>query len=219
MIYTSHLPCLFNNHSVYGTTLIILPEFKPTEGATTYDNSKGVKLITAGTCRRSPPSTLDNKVHHNNMIQNILPKIQANLAGAADSLMLDIEGFVAETNATNLFLVRRDRGEVDGKEFPVLVTPTGDHCLPGITRDTVLILARELGIKTEVKRVSLSEFYCASEVFTTGTMGELTPVIDIDGRQIGDKANRGVVTEQLQKAYKEAVATRLHWSTEIPPFV
>ena len=121
MIYTSHLPCLFNNHSVYGTTLIILPEFKPTEGATTYDNSKGVKLITAGTCRRSPPSTLDNKVHHNNMIQNILPKIQANLAGAADSLMLDIEGFVAETNATNLFLVRRDRGELDGKEFPVLV--------------------------------------------------------------------------------------------------
>ena len=164
------------------------------------------------------------------MIQNILPKIQANLQGAADSIMLDVEGFVAETNATNLFLVRRDRGEVDGnggfgaltrhlEDFPVLVTPTGDHCLPGITRDTVLILAKELGIKTEVKRVSLSEFYCASEVFTTGTMGELTPVINIDGRQIGDNATRGVVTEQLQKAYKEAVATRLHWSTEIPPFI
>lgn len=161
---TSSMNPLFN---VYGTTLIILPEWKPTEGATTYDNEKGITLITAGTCRRSPPSTLDNKIHHNNMIQNILPKIQANSAGAADSIMLDVEGFVAETNATNLFLVAQNRDE-DGKLKPVLVTPTGDHCLPGITRDTVLILAKELGIKTEVRRVSLTEFYCADEVFTTG---------------------------------------------------
>lgn len=217
---TSSMNPLFN---VYGTTLIILPEWKPTEGATTYDNTKGVSLITAGTCRRSPPSTLDNKIHHNNMIQNILPKIQANLAGAADSIMLDLEGFVAETNATNLFLVRRERGLEGTDNGPasckgaVLVTPTGDHCLPGITRGTVLLLAKELGIETEVRRVSLSEFYCADEVFTTGTMGELTPVTKIDGRQIG-AMRRGVVTEVLQKAYKEAVATRLDWSTAIPPF-
>ncbi|EED93806.1 branched-chain amino acid aminotransferase, partial [Thalassiosira pseudonana CCMP1335] len=191
---TSSMNPLFN---VYGTTLIILPEWKPTEGATTYDNTKGISLITAGVCRRSPPSTLDNKIHHNNMIQNILPKIQANHAGVADAIMLDLEGFVAETNATNLFLVRCD--------CPVLVTPSADHCLPGITRDTVLILAKELGIETEVRRVSLSEFYCADEVFTTGTMGELTPVTCIDGRVIGAKGNktRGVVTQQLQEAYKE----------------
>ena len=109
------------------------------------------------------------------MIQNILPKIQANLAGAADSIMLDLEGFVAETNATNLFLVCRERGlegtcKTPGCEGAVLVTPTGDHCLPGITRGTVLLLAKELGIETEVRRVSLSEFYCADEVFTTGTV-------------------------------------------------
>eukprot|EP00581_Thalassiosira_minuscula_P014340 CAMPEP_0183729772 /NCGR_PEP_ID=MMETSP0737-20130205/31159_1 /TAXON_ID=385413 /ORGANISM="Thalassiosira miniscula, Strain CCMP1093" /LENGTH=681 /DNA_ID=CAMNT_0025962053 /DNA_START=97 /DNA_END=2142 /DNA_ORIENTATION=- len=222
---TSSMNPYFN---VYGTTLIILPEWKPTEGATTYDNTKGVSLITAGTCRRSPPSTLDNKIHHNNMIQNILPKIQANLAGAADSIMLDVEGFVAETNATNLFLVRFDRHgpsmnkDDDKSDFDgaVLVTPTADACLPGITRDTVLLLANELGIKTEVRRVSLSEFYSADEVFTTGTMGELTPVTRIDGRVIGwkNEMKRGVVTELLQKTYKEAVKTRLDWSTEIPSF-
>lgn len=219
---TSSMNPSFN---VYGTTLIILPEWKPTEGATTYDNTKGVSLITAGTSRRSPPSTLDNKIHHNNMIQNILPKIQANLANAADSIMLDLEGFVAETNATNLFMVRYNHGGVKidkGKYLSgaVLVTPTADACLPGITRDTVLLLAKELGIDTDVRRVSLSEFYAADEVFTTGTMGELTPVTKIDGRIIGWESTmkRGEVTELLQKTYKEAVATRLHWSTEIPPF-
>ena len=227
---TSSMNPRFN---VYGTTLIILPEWKPIEGATTYDNSKGISLITAGACRRSPPSALDNKIHHNNMIQNILPKIQANLAGAADAIMLDVEGFVSETNATNLFLVRCEsrcphhydgvdtgKSEIQhGCSDAVLVTPAADHCLPGITRNTVLILAKEMGIKTEVRRVSLSEFYCADEVFTTGTMGELTPVTMIDGRKIGKRGLRGIVTEQLQRAYKEAVATRLDWSTEIPPFV
>ncbi|KAL3763171.1 hypothetical protein ACHAWU_006196 [Discostella pseudostelligera] len=217
---TSSMNPIFN---VYGTTLIILPEWKPTEGATTYDNTKGIELITAGTCRRSPPSTLDNKIHHNNLIQNILPKIQANLAGVADSIMLDVEGFVAETNATNLFLVRYDgASEIShvSYEGAVLVTPSADHCLPGITRGTVLLLARELGIKIEERRVSLSEFYSADEVFTTGTMGELTPVTKIDGRSIGWRSTmkRGVVTELLQKAYKDAIATRDDWSTMIPLF-
>lgn len=229
---TSSMNPVFN---VYGTTLIILPEWKPTEGATTYDNQGGVSLITASN-RRSPPGTLDNKVHHNNMIQNILPKIQASRAGAADAIMLDGEGFVAETNATNLFLVRREDGIRGGRygaakggddeggavlDSAVLVTPSGDHCLPGITRGTVLLLARELGISTEVRRVSLSEFYSADEVFTTGTMGELTPVTTIDGRTIGwedGTRGRGPVTELLQSVYRKAVETRMDWSTEIPAF-
>lgn len=174
---TSSMNPRFN---VYGTTLIILPEWKPTEGATTYDNNMGISLITAGACRRSPPSVLDNKIHHNNMIQNILPKIQANNAGVEDAIMLDVEGFVAETNATNLFMVRCDSAEchyhragLDDNDKSscktVLITPTTDACLPGITRNTVLLLASELGIKTEVRNVSLSEFYSADEVFTTGT--------------------------------------------------
>lgn len=85
---TSSMNPKFN---VYGTTLIILPEWKPTEGATTYDNTKGISLITSS-LRRNSPSTCDSKIHHNNMINNILPKIQANLANAADAIMLDIEG-------------------------------------------------------------------------------------------------------------------------------
>ena len=73
------------------STLIILPEWKPTEGATTYDNTSGISLISASQ-RRNSPSTVDSKIHHNNLINNILPKIQANLAGCADAIMLDLEG-------------------------------------------------------------------------------------------------------------------------------
>eukprot|EP00522_Entomoneis_paludosa_P001100 CAMPEP_0172466876 /NCGR_PEP_ID=MMETSP1065-20121228/57343_1 /TAXON_ID=265537 /ORGANISM="Amphiprora paludosa, Strain CCMP125" /LENGTH=277 /DNA_ID=CAMNT_0013223831 /DNA_START=36 /DNA_END=866 /DNA_ORIENTATION=+ len=184
---TSSMNPKFN---VYGTTLIILPEWKPTEGATTYDNTAGISLITSSQ-RRNSPQVLDSKIHHNNMINNILPKIQANLAGCEDAVMLDLDGFVSETNATNIFMVD------DG----VLLTPHADHCLPGITRATVLVLAKELGIQTEVRRVSLAEFHAADEVFTTGTMGELTPVTKIDGRVIGE-GTRGPITEKLQEVYK-----------------
>lgn len=200
---TSSMNPAFN---VYGTTLIILPEWKPTEGATTYDNTKGISLISASQ-RRNSPSTCDSKIHHNNMINNILPKIQANLAGCADAIMLDMDGYVSETNATNIFMVD-DEG--------VLLTPHGDHCLPGVTRGTVLVLARELGIPSEVRRVSLAEFHAAEEVFTTGTMGELTPVTNIDGRVIGTGL-RGAVTKRLQEAYK-ALPAKPGWATEIPPF-
>ena len=199
---TSSMNPKFN---VYGTTLIILAEWKPTEGATTYDNTRGITLITAST-RRNSPSTVDSKIHHNNMINNILPKIEANLANAADALMLDLDGFVSETNATNVFMV----------DDSVLITPHADHCLPGITRETVINLAAELGIPCEVRRVSLAEFHSADEVFTTGTMGELTPVTKIDGRIIGT-GERGPVTAKLQEAYK-TLPDRPGWSTELPPF-
>lgn len=140
-------------------------------------------------------------------INNILPKIQANLAGAADAIMLDMNGYVSETNATNIFMVS-DEG--------VLLTPTADYCLPGVTRSTVITLAKELGIPYEVRNVSLAEFHAAEEVFTTGTMGELTPVTMIDGRVIGD-GSRGDITSRLQDAYK-TLPERPGWATEIPPF-
>ena len=191
--------------NVYGTTLIILPEWKPTEGATTYDNSAGISLITASQ-RRNPPQCVDSKIHHNNMINNILPKIQANLANCADAIMLDVEGYVSETNATNIFMV--DNG--------VLLTPHADHRLPGITRATVLELAQEANIPTEVRRISLAEFHAADEVFTTGTMGELTPVINIDGRIIGD-GTRGPITKQLQEIY-QTLPEREGWATPLPEY-
>jgi branched-subunit amino acid aminotransferase/4-amino-4-deoxychorismate lyase len=123
-----------------------------------------------------------------------------------EALMLDVDGFVSETNASNIFMVE------DG----VLMTPHADHCLPGITRETVLILAQELGIKTEVRRVSLAEFHAADEVFTTGTMGELTPVTMIDGRVIGD-GGRGSTTTKIQEEYSK-LPERPGWSTAIPQF-
>lgn len=177
--------------NLYGTTLVVLAEWKPAQGVATYDNSAGVALVTAAN-RRNPPSCVDSKIHHNNLINNILPKIQANLAGAADALMLDLDGFVSETNATNIFMAKEG----------VLLTPHADHCLPGITRETVLQLARSLGIAAAERRLSLSEFHAADEVFTTGTMGELSPVVRIDGRTIGEGVP-GPLTRRLQAAFAQ----------------
>jgi branched-chain amino acid aminotransferase group I len=183
---TSSMNPRFN---AYGTTLIVLAEWKPVVGATTYDNARGVSLVTAAN-RRNPPACVDSKIHHNNLINNILPKLQANLAGAADAIMLDVDGFVAETNACNLFMVKGG----------ALLTPHADHCLPGITRETVMALAARLGVALVERRLSLSEFHAADEVFTTGTMGELSPVTNIDGRTIGEGAP-GPLTRRLQAAF------------------
>jgi protein-lysine N-methyltransferase EEF2KMT len=114
---------------------------------------------------------------------------------------------VCETNAANVFMV---------DEEGVLLTPHADYCLPGITRGAVLGLADELGLPFEIRRLTLAEFYAASEVFTTGTIGGLTPVTFIDGRVIGD-GKSGKVTRQLQDAYA-MLPERPDWATEIPAF-
>lgn len=152
-----------------GCCLIVLAEFKPP----VYDNQTGIRLITSS-IRRNSPMHLDSKIHHNNLLNNILAKIEANHAQADDALMLDNAGFVSETNACNIFM---------GKNG-VLYTPLDDACLPGITRSLVINLAEKLHIKMIEKNLSVSEFYNADEIFTTGTMGELTPVIEIDRRKI-----------------------------------
>ena len=169
-----------------GCTLIVLAEWKPP----VYD-SGGIRLVTSSV-RRNAPSTLDSKIHHNNLLNNILAKIEADVAGVDDALMLDLHGFVAETNATNVFLVQRG----------TLLTPTGDACLPGITRAIVLELAATAGIETEVRNVSLSEVYTAEEVFTSGTMGELSPVLEVDGRIIGD-GKEGPTTRRLRELHRD----------------
>ena len=177
--------------NVFGCTLIVLAEWKPP----VYDNEAGIRLITSA-IRRNTPSCLDSKIHHNNLINNILAKIQANLAGVDDALMLDLDGFLSETNATNVFLVRSG----------VLLTPFADACLPGVTRGVVLEIAGELGIPCQERNLSLTEAYTADEMFTTGTMGELSPVLDLDGRTIGNGA-RGPVTGRLSEAYAERTAS------------
>jgi len=169
-----------------GPTLIVLAEHKPP----VYDKG-GLTLITSSV-RRFPPDCLDPKIHHNNLIQSILAKIEANVAGAADALMLDLSGFVAETNATHVFLV--SRGEV--------LTPRTVACPEGITRAVVLEICRQHAIPHAERDLSLIEFYRADEVFCTGTMGELAPVINIDGRPIGN-AQPGPTTRQLSELFAE----------------
>lgn len=173
----------------YGSCLIVLAEWKPP-----VYSSDGIRLVSS-TIRRNPPQSIDSKIHHNNLINNILAKIEANAAGVDDAIMLDLNGFVSETNATNIFVIKRG----------VLLTPHADSCLPGITRGVVLQIARENQIPHQERNVSISEVYSASEIFTTGTMGELTPVLWVDGRTIGD-GTAGPLTRRLQQLYHERTA-------------
>lgn len=152
-----------------GPTLIVLAEFKPP-----VYGKQGIRLITS-TYRRPTPDVLDPKIHHNNLINSILAKMQANVAGADDALMLDSNSFVAETNATHVFMVNGSR----------VATPRTVACPEGITRSVVIEICKVAGIECEVRDISLAEFYRADEVFCTGTMGEIVPVVEIDGRPIG----------------------------------
>jgi len=169
-----------------GPTLIVLAEHK----APVYPQD-GITLVTSSV-RRFPPDCLDPKIHHNNLIQSILAKIEANLAGADDALMLDTRGFVAETNATHLFVV--DRGHVR--------TPRTVACPEGITRAAVLELCAAHGIASEVCDLSLTEVYRAEEMFCSGTMGELAAVTKVDGRTIGN-GRPGTVTGRLHQLFRE----------------
>jgi branched-chain amino acid aminotransferase group I len=169
-----------------GCTLIVLAEWKPP----VYSND-GIRVITAST-RRNTPQCLDSKIHHNNLLNNILAAIEANVAGVDSAIMLDIQGFVSETNDTNLFVVK------DG----VVSTPHADSCLPGLTRAMVLDICRANDIPADERNLSLTELYTADEVFTSGTMGELTPVLEADGRVIG-KGAVGVMTQRLQALHRE----------------
>jgi len=173
-----------------GPTLIVLAEHK----RPVYD-SDGISLATASV-RRPGPDVLDPKIHHNNLINSILAKLEANAAGADDALLLDGWGFVAETNATNVFAV------VDG----VVLTPTTRACPEGITRAAVLELMRRDEIPHRVTDVSPAELHRADEVFVTGTMGELVPVLTIDRRRIGS-GEPGPMTARLTGRFRDLTAT------------
>ena len=172
-----------------GPTLIVLAEHK----GPVYDKS-GLKLITSSV-RRPSPDVLDPKIHHCNLIQSILAKIEATYSGADDAIMLDQRGFVAETNATHLFIVKEDK----------LITSRLIACPEGITRDVVIKLCSQNQIKHEIRDYSLSEVYRADEMFCTGTMGELAPVTEVDGRIIGNGVT-GPLTKHMSKLFKQCVA-------------
>jgi branched-chain amino acid aminotransferase len=187
--------------NVSGPTLIVLAEFKDP----VYDLS-GIRLITSSV-RRHAPDSLDPKIHHNNLLTSILAKIEANVAGADDAVMLDGRGFIAETNATHLFMVfPRDVRDPSGEAAVTLATPTTAACPEGITRATVLRLAGSAGIACAEGDYTLTQLYNAAEVFVTGTMGGLAAVVSVDGRSIGD-GSVGPVTKQLTELYTDLTAT------------
>jgi branched-chain amino acid aminotransferase len=161
-----------------GSCLIVLAEWKPL----VYDNTRGIRVISSSQ-RRNNPQFLDSKIHHNNLLNNILAKVQANVAGVDAAVMLDPQGFVAELNDTNLFMIK------DG----VVFTPFPDACLHGITRGLVIDICHSLALPLQERNLSLTEFYNADEVFATGTMGELTPVTEMDGRAIINRAGRNLL--------------------------
>lgn len=169
-----------------GCTLIVLAEWKPP----VYSDD-GIRVITAST-RRNTPSCLDSKIHHNNLLNNILASIEANVAGVDSAIMLDLDGFVSETNDTNIFVVRGDAA----------FTPHAHACLPGLTRRMILDICRDERIPATECNLSLTELYTADEVFTTGTMGELTPILVADGRTIG-AGEAGEMTRRLQRLHRE----------------
>src|SRR4051812_23775911 len=169
-----------------GPTLIVLAEHK----SPVYEKA-GLALITSSV-RRFPPDCLDPKIHHNNLVQSILAKIEANVAGADDALMLDTRGFVAETNATHIFIVTR--GDV--------LTPRTVACPEGVTRAVVLEICLADGIECKERDVSLTEVYRADEMFCSGTMGELAAVTKVDGRTIGN-GTAGPVTQKLSELFAE----------------
>lgn len=168
-----------------GATLIVLAEHKPP----VYDRG-GITLITSSV-RRFPPDCLDPKIHHCNLIQSILAKIEANNAGADDALMLDTRGFVAETNATHVFLVAGG----------LVRTSRLVACPEGITRAAVLDICRRESIPCEQADITLTEVYRADEMFCTGTMGELAAVTCVDGRLIGE-GRPGALTKRLSDLYR-----------------
>lgn len=172
-----------------GSCLIVLAEWKPL----VYDNKKGIKVITSSQ-RRNNPQFLDSKIHHNNLLNNIIAKIQANVAGVDAAIMLDEHGFVSELNDTNLFMVKNG----------IIYTPHADNCLHGITRQLIFELAKSLELPLNERNLSLTEFYNADEVFACGTMGELTPLYDIDGRIVENKSDTSI-TETLRTAFHHII--------------
>lgn len=173
-----------------GPNVVIIAEHKVADPEV---EEQGIRLFTS-TVRRPPPDTLDQRLNCHSKLHEVVALIQALKAGADEALMLDPTGAVATCNATNFFIVRRDE----------VWTSTGHYSLNGITRRMVIELCNADGIPVRERAFSLNDVYAADEAFVTGTFGSLTPVIEVDGRAIGD-GKRGPLTTRLSGLYRAAV--------------
>ena len=166
----------------------------------------GIKVRTSSFTRHHVNISMTRAKANGNYINSMLALQEAVSGGADEAMLLDTEGYVAEGSGENIFLVRNG----------VIYTPEVTSCLNGITRNTILTLAAEHGIQVIEKRITRDEVYIADEAFFTGTAAEVTPIREVDGRQIG-AGRRGPVTEKLQTAYFDLVtgktANHADWRT------
>ncbi len=157
-------------------------------------SENGIKVNTSSFTRHHVNISMCKAKANGNYINSMLALREALESGADEALMLDNEGYVAEGSGENIFVVR------DGN----LITPELTSCLEGITRDSIFVLGREMGLSIDERRITRDEVYIADEAFFTGTAAEVVPIRELDGRTIGS-GQRGPITEQLQKKYFDAV--------------
>ena len=154
---------------------------------------RGLKVVTSS-YRRVPPQSLSPSIKSLNYLNNIMAKVEANQYGADEALMLDIHGYVSEASAENVFIVRNH----------AIVTPFTSTNLPGVTRETVLELAPSLGLEAREQFFTLYDMWAADEAFITGSAAEVAPVVEVDGRSIGD-GRPGPTTKKIMKAFRDLV--------------
>lgn len=154
---------------------------------------RGLKIVTSS-YRRVPPQSLSPSIKSLNYLNNIMAKVEANQYGADEALMLDIHGYVSEASAENIFIVRNH----------AIVTPISSTNLPGVTRETVLELAPKIGLEPKEQLFTLYDVWAADEAFITGSAAEVAPVVEVDGRTIGD-GKPGPTTKAIMKAFRELV--------------
>ena len=168
----------------------------------------GIKVRTSSFTRHHVNIAMTRAKANGNYINSMLALQEAVSGGADEAMLLDPEGYVAEGSGENIFLVKNG----------VLYTPEVTSCLNGITRATVLTLARELGVEVVEKRITRDEVYIADEAFFTGTAAEVTPIRELDRIEIG-AGSRGPITEKVQTAFFDIVNGRnpkyAHWLTRV----
>ncbi len=169
---------------------------------------RGIRVKTSSFTRHHVNVSMVRAKASGYYINSILANQEVTAEGYDEALLLDTDGYVSEGAGENVFLIR------NGK----LYTPDLASCLDGITRDAVLTMAIDLGIEVIEKRITRDELYCADEAFFTGTAAEVTPIRELDNRQIGI-GSRGPVTEKLQSLFFDVVAGKApqyqHWLTRV----
>ncbi len=170
--------------------------------------AKGIRVKTSSFTRHHVNVSMVRAKASGYYINSILANQEVTADGYDEALLLDTEGYVSEGAGENVFIVKNGR----------IYTPDLASCLDGITRDSVVTLARDMGIEVIEKRITRDEVYCADEAFFTGTAAEVTPIRELDGRMIG-AGSRGPVTEKLQSMFFDVVGGKAekyrHWLTKV----